>query len=196
LLGEANEDCPEEENVKRNRAGIGSWAKLIAGAVVLLQLLACREAPGPGPAASHTEESERSSVRAPEVGRERYDLASDEQRGGHTLEKHVGRTDRQLEERLRRERQISAASTWNDLETAELTVAQALRAEQGRVRGWERRGYPRANLALHYDAGRSIGRSLERGADQAVDCSSAVVVLRADGVDRFYVLTTYPEARK
>ena len=31
----------------------------------------------------------------------RYDLVRDEERGGHTLKKHVGRTDEQLEERLR-----------------------------------------------------------------------------------------------
>jgi hypothetical protein len=129
------------------------------------------------------------------VAVERYDLARDEERGGHTLKKHVGRTDEQLQERLRRER-ISAASTWTDRETAETTVAEALRAERRRIDGWMRRGYPRANLALHYDAGRSIGRSLQRGEEQTVNCTSAVIVLRADGPDRFYVLTTYPEARE
>jgi hypothetical protein len=59
-----------------------------------------------------------------------------------------------------------------------------------------RRGYPRANLALHYDAGHVIGRSLRRGDPQSVDCTAAVIVLRADGPDSFYVLTTYPEARE
>ncbi len=59
-----------------------------------------------------------------------------------------------------------------------------------------RRGYPRANLALHYNAGRTIGRSLRRGEDAAVDCTGAVIVLRADGPESFYVLTTYPEARE
>jgi hypothetical protein len=188
----------EEENVNGNPGWVGlrRWAKLVASAVVLVQLAACGEAPAPGSPASHTEEPKRSTVPAPAVGGERYDLAGDEERGGHTLDKHVGRTDRQLEERLRRERRISAASTWTDLETAEVTVAQALRAERGRLESWERRGYPRANLALHYDAGRPIGRSLPRGVDRTVDCTSAVIVLRADGPDHFYVLTTYPEARE
>jgi hypothetical protein len=124
---------------------------------------------------------------------DRYDLERDEQRGGHTVAKHVARTDDQLRERLDRERNISAASSWTDLPTAEQTVATALRANQNRIAEWQQRGYPRANLALHFNAGRVVGRSLRHGADQAVDVSQAVVVLRADGPASFFVLTTYPE---
>ena len=62
---------------------------------------------------------------------DRYDLARDEARGGHTLSRHVGRTDEELRERLRRERNISAASTWTDREAAETTVVEALRADRG-----------------------------------------------------------------
>ena len=127
---------------------------------------------------------------------QRYDLGRDEARGGHTLKKHVARSDEQLRERLARERNISAASTWIDQETAETVVAEALAAEHPRVESWLRRGYPRANLALHYQAGRVIGRSLRRGESATVDCTSAVIVLRADGPEDFFVLTTYPEARE
>jgi Bacterial CdiA-CT RNAse A domain len=125
-----------------------------------------------------------------------YDLGRDELGGGHTLARHVGRTDQELRERLARERNISAASTWTDRETAEATVAEALAAEHSRVEGWMQRGFPRSNLALHYTSGRVIGRSLRRGDSQAVECISAVIVLRADGPESFYVLTTYPEARE
>jgi Bacterial CdiA-CT RNAse A domain len=138
--------------------------------------------------------AERRAESQPSAGR--YDLGRDEERGGHTLKKHVARTDEQLRERMEHERNISAASTWTDRETAETVVAEALSAERGRIEKWSRRGYPRANLALHYDAGRVIGRSLRRGEDATVDCTSAVIVLRADGPDSFYVLTTYPEARE
>jgi hypothetical protein len=127
---------------------------------------------------------------------DRYDLERDERRGGHTLDRHVGRTDAELQERLARERNISAASTWTDRATAEEAVAEALRAERRRVDSWMRRGERRPNLALHYDAGRVIGRSLRRGDNQVVPCTSAVIVLRASGPDGFYVLTTYPEARE
>ena len=132
---------------------------------------------------------------APGPALSRYDLSRDEERGGHTLRKHVGRSDQQLRQRLETERGISAASTWTDRATAEETVAAALRAERGRMEAWTRRGQRRANLALHFDAGRVIGRSLVRGADESVPCTEAVIVLRADG-DGFYVLTTYPELRQ
>jgi len=125
-----------------------------------------------------------------------YNLERSEERGGHTLERHVARTDDQLRERLAQEGNISAASTWIDRKTAEDVVGEALAVERSRVDAWRQRGYPRANLALHYNAGRVIGRSLRRGDTQTVDCTSAVVVLRADGPDDFYVLTTYPEARE
>jgi hypothetical protein len=125
-----------------------------------------------------------------------YDLGRDEQRGGHTLARHVARTDDELRERLASERNISAASTWTDRETAEAAVGEALAVERGRVDSWTRRGFPRANLALHYNAGRVIGRSLRRVDSLTVDCSSAVIVLRADGPESFYVLTSYPESRE
>jgi Bacterial CdiA-CT RNAse A domain len=136
--------------------------------------------------------------RAPAVSpsADRYDLERDERRGGHTLDRHVGRSDADLQERLERERNISAASTWTDRATAEEVVAEALRAERRRIDSWMNRGERRSNLALHYDARRTIGRSLRRGENQVVPCTSAVIVLRASGPDGFYVLTTYPEARE
>ena len=48
------------------------------------------------------------------------DLDSDEQRGGHTLRRHVGRSDSELHDRLQRESRIHAASTYTDRETANL----------------------------------------------------------------------------
>ena len=172
-----------------------TWICFLALCVSCAAVAGCGPAPQtetqPGATAGPAKSSEE-----PRHAGVRYDLGRDEERGGHTLDRHVGRTDAELQERLERERNISAASTWPDRETAETVVAEALAAERGRVDNWMRRGYPRANLALHYDAGRAIGRSLLRGDDRTVDCTSAVIVLRADGPDSFYVLTTYPEARE
>ena len=157
--------------------------------------LGCGQKPSAEPWSERPrEEAKHEPSSAPGNG-ERYDLSRDEERGGHTLRKHVGRSDDQLRERLQHERNISAASTWTDRVAAEETVGAALREERGKIEKWEERGERRPNLALHFDAGHEIGRSLVRGAAQAVPCTEAVIVLRADG-DGFYVLTTYPEARE
>ena len=91
-----------------------------------------------------------------------YDLSRDEGRG-HTLEKHVGRTDDELRQRLKRERDISASSTWTDRSTAERTVGLALRAERRKIENWSERGARRPNS-------RSI---LPRAARLAAACCAA-----------------------
>jgi Bacterial CdiA-CT RNAse A domain len=181
-----------EETVKENKmkARNSFVFCLLAG---VLAFSGCGSGPAPESGQREDKPQARIDFRSSSAG---YDLGRDEQRGGHTLARHVARPDDELRERLARERNISAASTWTDRETAEAVVAEALAAERGRVDSWMRRGFPRANLALHYNAGRVIGRSLRRGDSQAVECTSAVIVLRADGPESFYVLTAYPEVRE
>jgi hypothetical protein len=165
-------------------------------------LVACQLSPdnratsGESAAAAPTREAQPRTPDTRAGTGDRYDLARDEQRGGHTLDKHVGRTDDQLRERLDRERDISAASTWTDLNAAEETVAAALRTSQAKIDRWNERGYPRPNLALHFDAGHSIGRTMHHGENSSEPCSGAVVVLKADRDGGFFVLTTYPEDRE
>jgi hypothetical protein len=175
------------------RQNLSGFLGEVFAIVILAMLLGCGQSPAP-----ETSRREEARPVAPTVNAnsDRYDLERDEGLGGHTLARHVGRTDEQLAERLRQERNISAASTWTDRTIAEETIATALRAERGRIESWMRRGERRPNLVLHYNAGRPIGRSFRRGDSESVPCTSAVIVLRADGPDGFHVLTSYPEARE
>ena len=180
---------------KRTQPRVVSAIAALLLCLVAMQAAGCGNAPAPSNSGAESRSPAQAAATA-KGAKERDDLERDEQRGGHTLSRHVARTDVELAERLEHERNISAASTWTDRETAEEAVAEALRAERERVKSWMRRGYPRANVALHYSAGRPIGRSLRRGESASVPCTDAVIVLRADGPDSFYVLTAYPEARK
>jgi hypothetical protein len=160
-----------------------------AFAVGLCLLAACQPSPGgqfsPAPAAG-------SSRTAPATN---HDLSQDEDAGGHTLKKHVGRTDEQLRERLQHERNISAASTYTDRETAERAVGAALQQNQAKIERWLGREGGHSNLVLDYDNGHPIGRTLRRGDEQSQPCSRALVVLKWDGGNHYHVLTTYPECR-
>jgi Bacterial CdiA-CT RNAse A domain len=166
---------------------------LILGGAVLF--CGCGQKAAPEPWSEKPGEARRAQSSENVAARKSYDLSREEGRGGHTLRQHVGRTDDELRQRLERERDISAASTWADRATAEETVAAALEMEHLKIANWQRRGERRPNLALHFDARHEIGRSLLRGAARAIPCSEAVIVLRADG-EGFYVLTAYPETRE
>ncbi|HTI37731.1 MAG TPA: RNase A-like domain-containing protein [Vicinamibacterales bacterium] len=117
--------------------------------------------------------------------------------GGHTLARHVGKSDAELADRLRRERQISAASSYADRETAEHAVGAALDADSRRLSAWTHRSGRRPNLVLHYSASGPVGRSLLRGDRASISCDRALVVLRWDERSgRFYVLTSYPDCER
>jgi hypothetical protein len=130
---------------------------------------------------------------------ERRDLGRDEQRGGHTLARHVGLSDDDLRDRLRREKRLAVASTFTDRVRAEEVVAEALAHSRDRVRAWSHRSGPRPNLTLDFRGvpDRVIGRSLRRGQTRVEPCIDAVIVLRIRWPDKdFFVLTAYPEVRR
>ncbi len=155
-------------------------------------------APAPAPSAETREAPAPPASRAAPAADARYDLARDEARGGHTLARHVGRTDADLRERLRREPGIGAASTYTDRATAERVVARTLARQRLRVDQWLARKGQRPNLAVDYrgDGRETIGRSLTRRSPQPIPCTNAVVVLRWDGGRGFIVLTSYPEVSR
>ena len=133
---------------------------------------------------------------APPFAERRRDLSQDEAAGGHTLRKHVGRSDAELRERLAREHDISAASTWTDRQSAENAIGAAIADQSAKISRWlERDRHP--NLVLDYDgdSAHPFGRTLRRGEDRVAPCSHAVIVLRWDGANSCHVLTAYPECR-
>jgi len=162
--------------------------------LILLTLVACqsspasRELPTPHQTSSETQ---------PATSAPRRDLSQDEAAGGHTLKKHIGRIDEQLGQRLRQERNISAASTYTDLDSAEVAVGTAIQQNQAKIDRWLNRQGGHPNLVIDYDGdpAHPIGRTMHRGDDQSQPCSRALVVLKWDGGRDYHVLTTYPECR-
>jgi hypothetical protein len=123
------------------------------------------------------------------------DLSRDEAQGGHILRKHVGQTEEQLRERLERERNITGASTYTDRSTAEHAVGAAIAQAQSEIENWLSQPGRHPNLVLDYDSDVPIGRTMNRGEQQSRVCEHAVVVLKYNGPNHYYVLTSYPECR-
>jgi hypothetical protein len=141
-----------------------------------------------GSACQHSRRAESPSQR---------DLSVDEANGGHTLARHVGKTDEELQERLRLEPNISSASTYTDRAAAESVVGAALASAPPSFNAWLNRAGRRPNFVLRFAAHHPIGRSLARGRTEATPCEDALIVVRWDErLGKSYVLTSYPEAHR
>ncbi len=120
-------------------------------------------------------------------------LAQSEALGGHTLARHVGRTELQLRERLAREPRIPAAGTFPSRNVAEAVVAEALDRDAGAIARWLPDAMPGATRGFNYTAGRPIGQGVIRATDSLVDMSRIRLVLRrTNGPAPYVILTAYP----
>jgi hypothetical protein len=156
-------------------------------------LAACGGAQTPGPQTGVSESARPAASHVAGSGH-RYDLERDETRGGHTLDRHVGRSDDELRERLAQEPNISAASTWTNREIAEEAVGETLE-RNAKLDRWMERSGRKPNLVLDYHGrpDHPVGRCVRQGETEVQPAYDAVVVLKASRDGGFYVLTTYPE---
>jgi CDI toxin RNase A-like protein len=102
-------------------------------------------------------------------------LEAHEDAGSHLIERHVGKSEQDLLDRLLREN-ISASSSFRDLPAAEHFIAQTIIGNQGKVDAWlDGKGGKRLVLDAHFDA--STGISVKRGEARAEDVFSVKLVL-------------------
>jgi len=113
--------------------------------------------------------------------------------GGHTLERHVGKTESQLAQRLAKETRISGASSFTYRSVAESAIAEAMDRNQSAIDSWMKK---RANrYTIDYDANRIIGITLRRRASKATQTSRFRIVLQRSTKlsPGYFILTAYPE---
>lgn len=169
---------------------------LLTGTFLLAGASGCTEPPRRGSASGeppHTPAAEAQSAAAQALGPGSF-VRTSEAAGGHTLLKHVGRSDAELAERLEREPKIRASSSFTDEATAEAAVRGAIEQQWPRIESWLREGASQ-RLPIEYRGQAVIGRGISRGDTEAGPRTSARVVLErnADAPAGFFVLTAYPE---
>jgi len=127
--------------------------------------------------------------------RNAINLAAEEAAGGHTIARHVGRTEAQLRARLAAEARIPAASTYRTLLEAEETVSAGLKANAVAIKTWAASARAGARLTLSYDAGETIGLGVVRATGRLQDMSKITLVLQkiASGNKIYFILTSYPK---
>jgi hypothetical protein len=134
------------------------------------------------------------AARAIAIRRGAISLAAEEAAGGHTIARHVGRTEAQLRSRLAQQPGIPSASTFRTLREAERVVAAALRANKEAIKVWAKAANPGQTKAFAYEAGQVIGHGVVRSTGQMTNMNRMVVVVRKVTQQNriYFVLTAYP----
>ncbi|TFY94817.1 type IV secretion protein Rhs [Pseudomonas nabeulensis] len=119
-------------------------------------------------------------------------LATHEKAGGHLIEKHVGRTDQQLAERLSREPHVPTASTFPDRATAESEVSKVLATNQAKIDRFVRGNDNQ--IVIIERTQNPVGTSLKRGETTTVPGREIYLIIRRDTnmPDGYRIHTGYP----
>jgi Bacterial CdiA-CT RNAse A domain len=119
-------------------------------------------------------------------------LDAHEAAGGHTLEKHVGKTEAELKQRLETDRQISAASSFTNRSIAEAAIGEAINRNERAIASWLRSRENR--YTIDYNANRKVGITLRRRASKASSTSSLKIIFQRSKKlpPGYFILTAYP----
>jgi hypothetical protein len=122
------------------------------------------------------------------------DLTAEEAAGGHTIAKHIGKTEAELRLRLSQEPRITAASSFRNLTEAEQFVSQALQRNSVAIEGWAQTARAGDVRAFVYNAGKAVGQGVVRSTGKMQTMTSLRVVLQKTQIANkiYFVLTTYP----
>lgn len=121
-------------------------------------------------------------------------LQQQENAGGHTIARHVGKTDAQLVQRLQQNPNIAAASTYTDLATAEAFIQAGLTVQRVVINQWAANALAGARRADDFIGNNVVGRVAFRppNLQNIVDSDEFRTVLQATGGGGCFLLTSYP----
>lgn len=125
-----------------------------------------------------------------DYGQRRFSIRENEERGGHILEKHVGMSQPELEQRLQQEPHLDIVSSFRDEATAERAISAALEQNKEEIERWLRRSSPE-KLPLKHTSQSSLGITLERGENAVRASREATIILKTDSWEGYFVLTAY-----
>ncbi|WP_158596896.1 DUF6443 domain-containing protein [Aquimarina sp. BL5] len=111
---------------------------------------------------------------------------------GHTIARHIAKTDAQLIARLNSSRRISGASTFSNQPMAEVIISSAIRSNRSTLNTWLKSGSTR-NLVLEYTGNTVIGRGIMRGQSAVSNLTNARIILKPTGSGSYNILTAFPK---
>lgn len=115
--------------------------------------------------------------------------------GGHTIVKHVAKSEEYLRARLARELTIPAAGSFSTVDVAERAISKAVLAKAKDIQDWARTATPSSRpKAFEYAVGSEVGYGVVRASNQMIQMTKIRIVFKFavyNGMP-YYILTSYP----
>ena len=138
------------------------------------------------------------AVRASRIAIGRIDLDMHEAKagsaiGGHTLRKHVGKSEAWLRERLVREPKRTFVSSFASRQAAEEAISKVMQDNTVRIAGWAKSSHGTARLELIGEAAKGSGYGISRDTGKLIEMNKVQVFLRREPYNGmpYYIITAY-----
>lgn len=122
-------------------------------------------------------------------------LQTQERSGGHTIQRHVGKSIQELLNRLRQQQNINSASSYDHLDGASRSIQAALTANENRLNNWARNAALGQTKAVDYSLSVPVGTVAYRPASEKNLTRTnklRVVIKKTNSRSNCIVLTSYP----
>lgn len=121
-------------------------------------------------------------------------LERQEAAGGHTLARHVGKSDDWLMTRLAGDWHLHFASSYSDRATAAAAIETLLERHRARINRWAEHAANGAEFTVRGAVDHPVGRTAWRpvGLDHLAESRTLVIIVKKDAPASCLVLTSYP----
>ena len=121
----------------------------------------------------------------------RRDVQGHDDEGGHTIERHIGKSDNWLQKRAGTLPPLYEASSFTDTPSANLTQARAIKENRAKIDAYLK-SKNNKNLVLNVTMNRDIGRVVNRSGKAWNTKKAKVVINRVASELGYKILTSYP----
>lgn len=137
------------------------------------------------------------AVRGGRIKLAEHESAAGRHPGGHTLERHVGKTPEELLARLDSTPRLNASSSFRTTREAEALVSKVLRDNKNQIEMWVKHVPPDvgARMRLKHIFAHQTGITIPKGSREVKKCYSVRIILEFKPWHGkpYFVVTAYPE---
>ncbi len=124
---------------------------------------------------------------------ENFDITVNDQTfNGHTISKHIGRTESDMITRLAESPAIVSASSFENIEIANKAIKKTLQKNTKEVIHWLYNRNDKKSLRLQENMDFNLGKVIPKDTNQPIQSTNIVVILKRIRNNSFFVVTAFP----